>query len=340
MKYLSILLLLIPFKLTASELAQELSKHLRSYKTPTPIERVAPKYPTNEARNGRSGSVKMSFVIDKQGSVKNVLVTEATSKAFSKAALKAVKKWKYDPAFEDGQPIERCDNTVRLDFFMDNKGRVSKKFKHLYEDLVQLIEKKQYPQAEDAAQQLNPKLQSEHNYYHMIKAKLALAVEDKINALSHLNKISLNKHSIVESAAVSVLSQRFLLEIDQNLFKKAFDSFDKLSKYQSATPYLESYQTFVDKMNEAISSDKLITVKGVLGDKGHWGYQLTRRQFSIADVNGHIEKLQIRCANMFHEYSFAEQSAWKIPNSWNGCSVYFFGEQQSHFKLLEHPLKS
>ncbi|WP_448565381.1 energy transducer TonB [Thalassotalea ganghwensis] len=340
MKYLTSLLLLTPLSLQANELELELSKHLRSYKAPIPIERIQPKYPISEARNGRSGSVKMSFVIDKEGSVKNVLVTEATSKAFSKEALRAVKKWKYEPAFEDGKPIERCDNTVQLDFAMASEGKVSQKFKQKYEMIAELIENKQYSLAEEAAKQLTPKLTSEFNYYHMLKAELALAANDKEQALEHFNQVSLSESTIIEEAAISVLSQRFLLEIQQNLFSDAFDSFNQLTKYELAKPYLENYQKLVDKMKDAINSDTLLTIKGVIKENGSWGYQLTRRQFSVVDVKGHIEKLQVRCANMFHEYSFTEQSAWKIPSSWDQCSVYFFGDKKSQFNFVEHPLQS
>ncbi len=35
---------------------------------------------------------------------------------FDRAALRAVRKWKYNPKIEDGEPVERTGVTVRLEF--------------------------------------------------------------------------------------------------------------------------------------------------------------------------------------------------------------------------------
>lgn len=53
-------------------------------------QRVAPRYPINQARNGQEGWVQLSFVIDEQGNVIDPFVVDSSGiKGFEKAALNA-----------------------------------------------------------------------------------------------------------------------------------------------------------------------------------------------------------------------------------------------------------
>lgn len=84
--------------------ADNLSKHLTTIIVPEPIKRVQPKYSINAARSRREGWAKLSLVIDKEDNVSDVLVNETSGSIdFAKASIKAVKKWKYKPAYENGK---------------------------------------------------------------------------------------------------------------------------------------------------------------------------------------------------------------------------------------------
>ncbi|MFT4941206.1 MAG: protein TonB [Paraglaciecola sp.] len=82
-----------------------------------PIVRVEPKYPLDAARNGIEGWVKLTFSIDTLGQVINAEVLEADPKrTFDRAALRALKKWKYKPQIVDGKPLTKDGLIVMLDF--------------------------------------------------------------------------------------------------------------------------------------------------------------------------------------------------------------------------------
>ena len=57
------------------------------------------------------------------------------SKDFANAAIKAVAKWQYKPAMENGEAIQQCANSVKMDFRMKNEGEsaVTRRFKKKYE---------------------------------------------------------------------------------------------------------------------------------------------------------------------------------------------------------------
>ena len=83
----------------------------------TPIVRVEPRYPIKAAREGKEGWVRLRFTITEIGSVDDVEVLEAEPKrTFDKAAMKALKKWKYKPKLLDGNAISQIGQEVVLEF--------------------------------------------------------------------------------------------------------------------------------------------------------------------------------------------------------------------------------
>lgn len=86
----------------------------------TPIVRIEPKFPMKAAREGIEGYVVMSFSIDEVGGVADVKVIEANPKrVFDKAAVRALRKWKYKAKVEDGKALKQEGLTVRLDFKLE-----------------------------------------------------------------------------------------------------------------------------------------------------------------------------------------------------------------------------
>ncbi|HET7535230.1 MAG TPA: energy transducer TonB [Candidatus Didemnitutus sp.] len=72
---------------------------------PVPVRTVAPKYPADMRRDGTSGVVTVSCLIDEKGNVQEPKVEKASNDAFSQPALDAVRKWKFKPAKKAGEAI-------------------------------------------------------------------------------------------------------------------------------------------------------------------------------------------------------------------------------------------
>lgn len=72
---------------------------------PVPVRTVQPEYPTELRRDGVSGLVMVKCHIDEQGNVIETEVEKSSNTAFEKPAVAAVKKWKFKPAKQDGNPV-------------------------------------------------------------------------------------------------------------------------------------------------------------------------------------------------------------------------------------------
>ena len=81
-----------------------------------PIVQVPPSYPRGPKQAGIEGFVTMAVTIRPDGTVFNVSVIESNPKRlFDKAAMDAMKRWKFRPKVVDGNPVEqRAKQTIEF----------------------------------------------------------------------------------------------------------------------------------------------------------------------------------------------------------------------------------
>ena len=71
------------------------------------IQRVNPEYPPAAERKGTEGSVEVSFTVSTDGRVSDVIIVSSEpSDVFDRAAVDAVRRWRYEPKKVGGVPVE------------------------------------------------------------------------------------------------------------------------------------------------------------------------------------------------------------------------------------------
>jgi TonB family protein len=82
------------------------------------IHRVSPNYPKEARKQHIEGLVRLQVLIDKKGKTR-VLKTISGDALLTEAATKAVQKWRYEPTFLNGQPIE-VTTTIDVTFQLNH----------------------------------------------------------------------------------------------------------------------------------------------------------------------------------------------------------------------------
>jgi protein TonB len=82
-----------------------LSARAEEVEAPVPVRMVPPKYPVEMRKEGTSGVVTITCIIDEKGNVTEPTVEKATNDAFRQPALDALRKWKFKPAKKGGTPV-------------------------------------------------------------------------------------------------------------------------------------------------------------------------------------------------------------------------------------------
>ncbi len=85
-----------------------------------PLVRVEPQYPPQAAKRGLEGWVQLRFTITSAGTVAEVAVVKSSNPVFERAAVEAVRKWKYEPQMQSGTAVATAGVDVVLRFNMES----------------------------------------------------------------------------------------------------------------------------------------------------------------------------------------------------------------------------
>ncbi|MEZ8146712.1 energy transducer TonB [Enterovibrio norvegicus] len=82
-----------------------------------PMYRSEPSYPAKALRRRIEGYVVIRFTIDETGRPQDLEVVEASPKrVFERDAMRALKRWKYQPKRLDGKAIKQPNQTAKIEF--------------------------------------------------------------------------------------------------------------------------------------------------------------------------------------------------------------------------------
>lgn len=70
---------------------------------PQAVAQPAPQFPQNQGLEG--GVVRLSFIVDADGNVRDPKIVDATDHAFETPAINGVKKWKFRPGMKGGRKV-------------------------------------------------------------------------------------------------------------------------------------------------------------------------------------------------------------------------------------------
>ena len=81
-----------------------------------PLSRPAPRYPREALRDNAGGTVRVRVTVGTDGSVERLQVeTGSGNRHLDRAATEAVRRWRFQPATRNGQPVS-ADVLVPVEF--------------------------------------------------------------------------------------------------------------------------------------------------------------------------------------------------------------------------------
>ena len=89
-----------------------------------PLVRVDPNYPPRALQQRIEGHVDLRFTITQVGTTAEVEVMRSDPPyIFDREAVRAVRKYRYNPKIENGSPVSRPGQTIRIQFTLPKEGR-------------------------------------------------------------------------------------------------------------------------------------------------------------------------------------------------------------------------
>ena len=196
--------------------------------SPVAVFKKTPVYPKRELNRGRSGAVIVQYTITKEGTVNNVEILSSTSSAFSVAAKQAVKKFRYEPAKLDGNPIDREGIKHKFTFAMEGSDNgifmESETLEFNPMALTKSINKlSSNPQK--AINTINELINKEENGFHIAVLKYILSVkyyqlDQSLNlerlqslksSMAELDKLNQNEINVINLRSMNINAVSYIL---------------------------------------------------------------------------------------------------------------------------------
>ncbi|WP_019677196.1 energy transducer TonB [Arsukibacterium perlucidum] len=298
-----------------------------AYEMPTAIKRVHPRYPKEAAMNGQFGYVNVRFLVDESGSVTSIDTLDAFPQGvFEKSAIRAIKRWKYQPS--DKKHLVR----VKLDFTLDG-----------YVDAIQLtklIEKEklwQYavagvPNYQEALGTLL-ELAASYSQHYFVEDKTAKVTAElpdlsvfaskktpgiEIEQFSGWATIKLNEQGIITG-----VSSHKLYPDSQNIDLVGL----QVSKEGAAGEY--RITRLSDKLSANINVEHVIKVASSLTPYFWW---------ELAARNGDQRAQQIMAANDSRWERYLLSKNDPVVLAWTGSRMILEGNRKQGMALLEQAI--
>lgn len=326
--------------------AIEVSNLVEEFTPAKPLTRVPPNFPTSAARQGHEGWVQLSFIIDEDGQVLEPRVIDSRGpNSFKREAIKSISKWQYQPAISNGEPIKSCQNSVQLTFSLSaDEAHVSRRFGRFYRDMTNLMNSgklEELKQALDESRYAKGSNLTEMKYLDVLYADYHGKKQNWAQQIKYLQNITYNPlqaHKSDDSkTALFNLQSLFIAQVRMSKYFDAIKTFEgiKLFTGDERDNIIDAFTPYYQQILALKNSDQPITYQATLTEDGDWKHKLFKNQFSLLNVNGAINKLQVRCQKQHSVYVPKENNKWTIPDSWGRCNVFVDGEPGSTFILVE-----
>ncbi len=303
----------------------------------------APRYPESRRQRGQEGWVELSYVVNTQGSVDDVVVSDSSGvAAFERAAIAAVKKWQYEPASYNGALVKQSESKVRIVFALQppSKG-ASKSFVRKYKQILKQLEEGNETDALIGNQELVDG--DTHNLYelawlNMLQYEIQQDHADDKLKLKYLRQALFDDGAYVPKTSYAIMMEaKFLLEVKQGHYRAALSTYEDFKAHKGAEEAASKLQPYANKIHEFKASKEYLSVPIVIDDHGIWHHDLLRRTFGFQHSVGDIEKFEVRCSRKYSVFEFSTKHEYRVPESWGDCAVYLYGEADVEASMIQFP---
>jgi len=312
----------------------------------------------NQNASYDSGVVELIYIVDKLGRPMHISVIRSTMPKFEQAAIDTIKTYRYQPAVLAGQAIQSVHKTnivfelnrtsIGFDrwYLRDEGKQQDEQFSKLYKKLKKALRAKNpdFEKSESLLKKMT-KIRS-RSFSRLVNMNLA-ALEfaetfnrpkQQLSALSNLvwlDEISYEGKQQNNSTSMSRVRSGLI-----NLLIKYGRNAEAEAIYQR---YVESDELIREKFAVIISQieaiklgEQAVARTEQISASGNTHFLLLKRRFTLDQVDGEIDAIQLRCSKKFSTLDYQQNAEYMLPSAWGQCFVEVLGKAQSAFRVLEY----
>ncbi len=338
----------------ASEPVDAVAEILESAQSTVPakvISRNAPRYPGIELARGHEAWVRVAFCIDETGKPQNIAVLDSVgNQRFERSALNTVVDWQYEPALVDGVPTWQSRNEVYISFALegDNKG-ARRSFIRKFKKIGHLIDDGKLDEAEAVFDELQGS--DKLSLYELTKlwarrVRIEAARGDFARLRMALQRATASDGQWIDTDSyIQLLTLLIKVQASQGRYAESLYEFDALVEaageehdaVQALSPAIDEVRTLVDSDKILSIAAEIRTSDDCLTCDDSWDFRPVRRRLGLANVEGRLDSIEMRCDHKRFTSEVSDQVEWQIPESWGTCHFRVYGEPGTRFDVLQLP---
>jgi TonB family protein len=319
-----------------------------------PVSRRSPVYPS-EALNGfKEGWVMVSFVISPDGEVIEPMIEDSSGvEALELSALRAVGDWRYEPAKRNGEPVEQSMVKTMIRFQIDGASGATPDFLRKFRQISKSLQEGDLATAQPLLDELE--FNGRDNLYEdawfwwlkyvYLETAESPSNKDKITALRRA--VGYEGDFLDKDLFVIAANNLFLLEAKSNDLSAARRTYMRLRDSRTAER-AERYEATIaaltptfEEIERIVAGNELLVSQAEIGANGYWVHDLLRRAFSMANIVGRVDVVDVRCEQGTKRYAtFPIDGVWRVPDRWGTCGIYIKGAPGTTFEFEEHPAQT
>jgi TonB family protein len=315
-----------------------------------PIERDRGTYPLDAILEKNEGWVVVSYVISPAGEVIEPMIEDSSGvEILEEEALRTVSDWRYEPAKRNGVPVEQSMMNVQLRYVIGERG-VGRDFKRAYDELVALMDGKDFEAARPLLEKLEfggrTNLTEDAWFWWLNVAYLegTKSTDDEAKITALARAMGYFRDDLLDRGLFVVASERlFALQVQKGDLAAARWVYERLRDSRTAfrssryRPAMDAMTPVYEQIQQIIAGDGTLVMSAEITNHAYWVHALLRRSFSMAEIVGRVDVVDIRCLRGTKRYdSFPADALWQVPESWGDCGVYIKGEPGTTFKFEEY----
>ncbi len=316
----------------------------RVFKSAMPRVFKAPQYPRRMAELGGEGWVLLSYVVTREGTVRDATVLNASHPDFEQPAIRAAQEFVYEPERVDGQPIETLLPMYRIAFTLEPRSHGAKPaFVQRIRRLQADLDRGDLDAAASALASMERQRAFnlyEDAYLWWARAMLQRAQgdlrswrESMLRAVAYPGpKRPGGLPGDTQKQALELLYADYTRTGE---LAAAIGIFDQLSTLVGAGNENPELRAHAETIRIRLAGDGLLQAEGYIDGSRPWAHTLWRDGFEFADIDGRLENFSLWCERRALELEIDPESSWQVPASWGACRLHVRGEPGTTFSLLE-----
>jgi TonB family protein len=300
---------------------------------------IVPAYTPEASFNYEEGWVELRFMVSPEGKAYQAYVSQSVGrKEFQRAALQAIQDFTFEPALENGRPIDSAAS-IKMKFEL-NGGLQGAREVYItgYRAFDRAIAAGNKQAADAALTKLRISNLYEDAYYGLAQYRYAIKWGDEKEQMSGLRRAIASEssaHYLPKTLFVSALRDLFRLEVGAQDFAAAISTWETMLKAGIDQQTRSDLQPVVDQLNVIRADDRAYAIDGQIIESS-WEYRLFKSWFHVTVSEGQITGVRLLCDKKYVEFKYDPALDYRVSSRFGQCALVLSGDAGTQFRLIQH----